>query len=201
MPTRWQFIAVTAYLGQCLFGCASRHQDTSMAGPSNVIELDTPDHKLIGSQPAQLKASMGNSSLVDFGFAVGDGGAAIALHGRIPPADLGIGNVTLAITDGPTTDGFAASQISNISGVSSLVGSQLDLVITANHVSGDIRVPGLDQPWSFQGQVFVSCWVPRTALGGTQQPEAGGTNSSDALVADSEFISSACAPMRSWVGR
>src|ERR1700690_4112447 len=124
------------------FGCSGRESTMpSSIAPANVFELDISGRKLVSPQPAQLRASLGNVSLFDFGFMTSDQSEAISVNGRLPITQVDADSFVLGISNGPMADGIASVQFSNIAGVPDLTGGTVRIGITPNAVKGEITLP------------------------------------------------------------
>lgn len=192
-------MAVLMALTGCSGGRDKASISASTMAPANVLEVDALGRKFTSTQPAQLRASMGSTSLLDFWFQVADGQGVISVNGRLRSADVGADVVTLSLSNGPTADGVVSVQPANIANVPDLGSGTLRLTMSPAAINGEVEISANGSAWPLSGKLLVSCWVPSAMLPNAQP--SGGTSSSTALIDDAEFVSAPCVPFAKWAGR
>lgn len=184
-----------------MFGCSERTpSDPSTMAPANTFELDIPGRRLMSAEPAQLRASLGNISLIDFWFTTSDQAGSINVTGRLPATQTGSDSFVLSISNGPMADGIVSVQINGAADSPDMSGGTVSIDIAPNGVGGEVVLPSSQQSWKFAGKMLATCWVPSASIPGAQ-PNVGGTSADSALVSDAAFSSDACAPLRHWAGK
>jgi hypothetical protein len=199
-------ICLERYLGCALvagllaIGCSNQEgsgPDLS-AGP-RAIELDAMGASYESGLPARLDAALGPTPITTFGFTVSHGADSISIGGQIASADLGSESLNLSVTSGPLAPGMANVQVSLSAGAPDLTGAIVQLHFSPRGISGELVPANSAAPWSFDGDLIVSCSVPRAELPDTVS--AGGTSGPGVLIADATFATAECAPLRRIAGQ
>jgi hypothetical protein len=191
-----------AVLTTLFCGCSNRSNGGSTFSPTSpvVMELEVMGDKLQSTQPAQLRATFGSPSLVDFWFGTANGTQTVSLNGQIPSSVLGSAAFDLGISSGPMSEGMASLDLKNVA-TTDLSGGRVHVDVTANSIRGKVTLPSTSQEWPFLGKLSVSCWVPGSSISGSAPATGGGTSDPGALVLDVAFASAECAPLRVWAGK
>jgi hypothetical protein len=190
-----RYLGCALVAGLLAIGCSNQEgsgPDLS-AGP-RAIELDAMGASYESGSPAQLDAALGPVPMTTVGFMVSHGAAWISMIGQIASADLGSESLNLSVTSGPLRPGTANVQVSLASVAPDLSGAIVQLHFSPRGISGELVPANSDAPWSFDGDLIVSCSVPRAEL--PDSASAGGTSGPGVLIADTTFATPACAPLR-----
>jgi len=187
-----------------VLSCSARNPVESTMAPATTITVSGLGQKFVSAEPAQLRASFGETSLFDFGFMAGSGAASVGVNGRIGSADISAMTAALTIASGPAAVDVGFLQLNGVADAPSFDGGTIQLAFAANAVSGKIVPSTNDAAWTFSGKMVVTCWVPTSVLGMTQQT-GGGTVASDGgaepLVNDMMFATTQCASLRGIAGK
>jgi hypothetical protein len=183
-----------------LAGCSTQGDSgPDLTAAPRAIELDAMGASYESGLPAQLDAALGATPMTTFGFSVSHGTDWISIGGQIASADLGSESLNLSVTSGPLRPGMANVQVSHAAGAPDLAGAIVQLHFSPRGISGELVPANSDAPWSFDGDLSVSCSVPPAELPNVVR--AGGVDAPGALVADATFATSACAPLRRIAGQ
>jgi hypothetical protein len=203
------------YLGcaliSCLLGAGCSTEGSpgpDLTAAPRAIELDAMGASYESGQPAQLDAALGPTPMTTFGFAVSHGTDSISIIGQIASADLGAESLNLSVTTGALRPGTANVQVSHLGGAPDLTGAIVQLHFSPRGISGELVPANSDAPWSFDGDLSVSCAVPPADLPTLPTlpnlpnvVRTGGVDAPGALVADAAFATPACAPLRRIAGQ
>jgi hypothetical protein len=183
----------------CTAGKNNGSDSPSTMAPSSVFELSALGRKFISATPAQLRASMGSASTVDFWFQVADPAGAITVNARLRPTDVGVASLLFSLSKGPMADGVASVQPTKILDAPNLDTGSVRMNVLPGAVNGEVTAGAGEQVWPFSGKLLVSCWVPGSLISGA--PPSGGTSGDGALINDEAFASAPCAPFAAWAGK
>ncbi|HTA18495.1 MAG TPA: hypothetical protein VK989_04345 [Polyangia bacterium] len=189
--------------GGGLVGCSSQvGSGPDVAAAPRAIELDAMGASYESGLPAQLDVALGPTPMTTVGFMVSHGADWISMIGQIDAADLGLESLNLSVTSGALAPGFANVQVGRTAGAPDLTGAIVQLHFSPRGISGELVPANSDAPWSFDGDLSVSCSVPVAEIPDALRAGGGGTtNAPGALVADGAFSTPECAPLRRIAGQ
>ncbi len=186
--------------GLLAIGCSNQGgSGPDVQAAPRAIELDAMGASYESGLPAQLDAALGTVPITTVGFMVSHGADWISMVGQIASADLGSESLNLSVTSGPLAPGTANVQVFLSAGAPDLTGAIVQLHFSPRGISGELVPANSDAPWSFDGDLIVSCSVPRAELPATVS--AGGTSGPGVLIADATFTTPECAPLRRIAGQ
>jgi hypothetical protein len=149
--------------------------------------------------PAELKVTFGAAPTVSLTIqGLGVRGETWSAMAQLSRDQVMQAAATAKIETGPMSEGRVNLTLFANPAAPRLVGTDgtLRLSVGSGQISGVVQAQPAELSASFQGDVVVSCWIPRSGLGpqgGTTDPAGG-----EVLVQDNNLSSSLCAPFKTW---
>lgn len=181
----------------CLSACST--QSPSSRSPQNRVVIQSGDRLFTSAQPAELKASLGATPIVELTVHGASDGELWTLNARFADAQVrgphsAVGELSAKLSPGAIADGLAQLTVGSKQGASQAAsGGTLHVTIADGRIVGEAEADPSKLAASIEGDIVISCWIPRAEV------TSGGTTdaaNSEVLVEDTDLSSSACAPFK-----
>jgi hypothetical protein len=179
--------------------CGGSVSSVDRSAPT-VLQIDTQGGHFDGPFPVQLDAYLFTAEpTYQLSFEAGNGQMTWVAVLHLSHDQALEGHASIPIAAGVLSEGQGSVQLLGGTFVEAASGS-VDFALSAGRASGSADVAPATLSGSFDGELSVSCWVPRAQL--PPSAEAGGTTSTDgseSLIVDQGFTTSECQPFRALV--
>ena len=181
----------------CLAGCST--QAPSSRSPQNRVVIQSGERLFTSPEPAELKATMGATPMLELTVQGASDGELWSINARFAEAQLRQprtlpGELSAKLSNGASAEGLAQLSLGSRQGAARTASSgTLNVTIADGRITGEAEADPSELGASIEGDVVISCWIPRT------DSKSGGTTdaaNSEVLVEDTDLSSAACAPLK-----